>query len=163
MFAIIMPFGACIIIGTLIYYQHQAKKADLVPFEKTTIWSFCSDIDLGGVTLFVAGLTLLFLPITMAGSLLDGWRTPWIVALIVVGFIILLILPMYEKFVAVNPILPVSYFKDATIVVSILLIAVDSLGHSATHTYLFGWATISHNMSVRVATFYMYVTLCPRY
>lgn len=163
MFAILMPLGACVIIGTLIYYQHKAKKAGLVPSKETTIRSFCSGIDLGGVALFVAGFALLLLPMTIAGSLPDGWRTPWIGALIVVGFLILLALPVYEKFVAVNPMLPVFYFKNATIVLSMLLIAVDSLGYSATHTYLYAWATVSHNMSARDATFYIFtdgVTQC---
>lgn len=160
MFAILMPFGACIIIGTLLYYQHRAKKTKLVPSKETTIRSFCSDIDLGGLTLFSTGFTLLLLPITVAGSLTDGWRTPWIVALIIIGFFILLTMSVYEKFMAVNPILQTFYFKNATIVLSILIIAIDSLGHGTTHTYLYVWATVSRNMSVRVATFYMYATLC---
>jgi MFS family permease len=159
MFAILMPFGACLIIGTLIYYQHKAKKAGLVPSKETTIQSFCSDIDLGGVALFIAGFALLLLPITIAGSLPNGWRTPWIAALMVVGFLILLALPVYEKFVAANPMLPVFYFTNATIMLSMLLIAVDSLGFSATHTYLYAWAKVSHNMSARNATFYTYATL----
>ena len=162
MFAILMPLGAGTIIGTLIYYQHMAKKSRLILLRKTTIWTFCSDIDLGGIALFVAGFALLLLPITIAGSLQDGWSTPWIPALIVVGFLLSMTLLVYEKFVAANPMMPVFYFKDATIVLSILMIAVDSLGFSATHTYLYAWAMISHNMSVRVATFYMYVTLCSR-
>ncbi|RYP41543.1 hypothetical protein DL767_000970 [Monosporascus sp. MG133] len=161
MFAILMPLGACVIIGALIYYQHKVKKDGFVPSNKPTIRSFCSDIDLGGMALFVAGFGLLLLPITIAGSLPDGWGTPWIIALMVIGFLILLALSVYEKFVAVNPMLPVFYFKKATIVLSILLIAIDSLGLSVTHTYLYAWATVSHNMSVRVATFFLYATLCP--
>jgi len=157
MFAILMPFGACTIIGTLIYYQHKAKKAGLVPSRKTTIWSFCSDIDLGGMALFVAGFALLLLPIAIAGSLPQGWRTPWNIALMVAGFLILLVLPVYEKLAAVNPMLPTFYFKNATIMLSMLITAVDSLGHSATHTYLYAWATVSHNMSARDATFLTYV------
>lgn len=155
MFAILMPLGACMLIGFLIYYQRQAKKAGLAPRKKTALGTFCSDIDLGGVVLFVAGFSLLLLPITIAGSLPDGWKTPWIPALMAVGFLILLALAAFEKSMAAKPILPVFYFKNITIVLSMVIIALDGLGHSVTHTYLYAWATISHNMSARDATFFV--------
>ncbi|KAI0541770.1 major facilitator superfamily domain-containing protein [Xylaria digitata] len=163
MFAILMPFGASVIIGTLIHYQHKAKKAGLIAPKNTTIHSFFSDIDLGGVTLFVTGFALFLLPITIAGSLQDGWGTPWIISLIIIGFVILLALPVYEKFVAENPMVPVFFFKNATIVWSMLLIAIDSLSYSCTHTYLYAWAMVSYNMSARDATFFVFansVTQC---
>ncbi|KAI1125329.1 putative transporter [Nemania abortiva] len=163
MFAILMPFGASIIIGTLIYYQHKAKKANLIPSKSITIRSFCSDIDLGGVAIFVTGFAMFLLPITIAGSQADGWNTPWIISLIIIGFFVLLALPIYEKYVTENPMVPVSYFKNRTIVLSMLLLATDSLGYSCTHTYLYAWATVSFNMSARDATFFNFtngVTQC---
>ncbi|KAJ8126464.1 hypothetical protein O1611_g7173 [Lasiodiplodia mahajangana] len=162
-FAILMPFGASVLICTLIYYQHKAKKAGLVVSKNTTIRSFCSDIDLGGVAIFVTGFAMFLLPITIAGSLADGWNTPWVIALIIIGFFVLLMLPVYEKYVAANPMVPVLYFKNATIVLSILIIATDSLGYNCTHTYLYAWATVSFNMSARDATFFTFtnsVTQC---
>lgn len=64
MFAILMPFCASFIITTLLYYQHRAKKMNLVlmPTQRMTVYEFCSQIDLGGVILFVAGLALLLIP-----------------------------------------------------------------------------------------------------
>jgi MFS family permease len=162
MFAFLMPFGASVIVGTLIYYQHKAKKAGLIALKNTTIHSFCSDIDLGGVAIFVTGFAMFLLPITIAGSLANGWNTPWIISLIIIGFLVLLALPVYEKFVAENPMVPVVYFKNATIVFSMLLIATDSLGYSCTHTYLYAWARVSYNMSARDATFFMYAWFCSR-
>lgn len=49
------------------------------------------------------------------------------------------------------------YFKNATIVLSCLLIATDSIGFSASHTYLYAWAVVAHNMTPTVASFYVYV------
>ncbi|KAI1746677.1 MFS general substrate transporter [Xylaria castorea] len=162
-FAILMPFGASVIIGTLIYYQQRAKAAGLIAVKTNTIHSFCSDIDLGGVALFVTGFSLLLLPITIAGSLAHGWNNPWVISLIILGFVILLVLPVYEKFVAGNPMVPVFYFQNATIVFSILLISTDSLSYFCTHTYLYAWAVVSHNLSARDATFFNFtngVTQC---
>lgn len=149
-----MPLGSCVLVGTLIHYQKKAKQLGPVPSHKTTVRGFCSDIDIGGIALFAVGFGLLLLPMTIAGSLSDGWRTPWVPALIVVGLVVLLALPAYEKFVATNPLLPAFYFKKATIILPMLLMAIDSLGHTATHTYIYAWGTISYNMSPRDATFF---------
>ncbi|KAH8891733.1 MFS general substrate transporter [Thozetella sp. PMI_491] len=157
MFAILMPFGASFIITALVFYQHKAKKMGLLASQtKTTISGFCSDIDLGGIVLFVGGFAMLLLPITIAGSLEEGWRTPWVIAVMVVGGVLLIALIFYEKFVAANPVVPVFYFKNATIVLSILMVATDSIGFSCTHTYMYAWASVSHDMSPRNATFYVY-------
>ncbi|KAI1170615.1 MFS general substrate transporter [Nemania sp. FL0916] len=163
MFAILMPIGASIITGTLIFYQRKAKKTGIIEPNKATIYSFSSDIDLGGVVIFVAGFTTFLLPITIAGSLASGWKTPWIIPLIVIGFLVLLALPVYEKRIAENPMVPAFYFRNATIVLSLVLIAIDSLSFSCAHTYLYTWATISYNMSARDATFFNFtngVTQC---
>ncbi|KAK3989751.1 major facilitator superfamily domain-containing protein [Cladorrhinum sp. PSN332] len=155
MLAILMPLGASILTGTLIYFEHKAKKSKLPPAKRTAIQDFCSDIDLGGIILFVSGFSLFLLPLTMAGSLSDGWKTPWISALMILGFVILLLLPVYEKYVAANPIVPASYFRNPTIALSNLLVAIDSLSFSCTHTYMYAWATVSHNMAPRNATFFV--------
>ncbi|KAK0652765.1 putative transporter [Cercophora newfieldiana] len=163
LFAIAMPIGSCLLIGTLIHYQRKAKQLGFVSSGKATIRSFCSAVDMGGIALFAVGFTMLLLPMSIAGSLPDGWRTPWVPALIVVGFIVLLGLLAYEKSVATNPLLPASYFKNLTIVLSMLIMAVDDLGHTATHTYLYAWGTISYNMSPRDATYFSFtngVTQC---
>jgi hypothetical protein len=152
-----MPFGASFIIGALLYYQRKAKKMGLLKPRKMTVYDFCSEIDLGGIIFFVAGFSCFLLPLTIAASLPDGWHTPWVIVLIVIGAIILVGLPFYEKHYAVHPITPMFYFKNATIVLSCLLIATDSIGFSATHTYLYAWGVVAHDFTPTIASFYVYV------
>lgn len=77
--------------------------------------------------------------------------------LIIVGALVLVGLVFYENLFAVHPITPIFYFKNTTIVLSCLLIATDSAGFSATHTYLYAWGVVAHNMTATVASFYVYV------
>ncbi|RFU29512.1 hypothetical protein B7463_g6836, partial [Scytalidium lignicola] len=156
MMAILMPFCASFIIATLLYFQGKAKKAGIVVQQKMTVYEFCSQIDLGGSILFCAGFAMLLLPLTLASTTTARWRTPYLDALIAVGGVLLIILPFYEKFVAKYPLVPIHYFKNASIVTSCLLIATDSLGFACTHTYIYAWSTVTHNFSTRVATFYLY-------
>ncbi|KAH8651116.1 siderochrome-iron transporter [Xylariales sp. PMI_506] len=156
MFAILMPFGASWIIGTLLYYNRKAKKLGLYKPRKMNIYEFCSEIDLGGVLLFVAGFACLLLPLTVAAQLADGWRTPWIIALLIIGPLLLVALPFYEKHMAVYPVVPFNYFKDTSIVLSCVLVALDSLGFGSTHTYLYAWSVVAYDLDTEVATFLVY-------
>lgn len=154
MFAIIIPFGACFIIVTLLYYQRKAKKMGIVATKKISIYEFCSLIDLGGTILLSGGFAMLLIPITLASTTTSKWRTPWLDALIALGALFLLALPVYEKYLAKHPVVPIQYFRNMTIVMGFLLIATDSLGFGCSHTYLYPWAVIAHNFSARDATFY---------
>ncbi|KAK6063410.1 ENB1 protein [Seiridium cupressi] len=156
MLAIIMPFCASFIITTLIYYQGRAKKEELVPRVKIGFAEFCSQIDLGGIVLFSGGLALILVPLTLAATTPSQWSTPYLIALIVLGGVLLITLPFYEKFFARYPIIPPQYFLNRTILVCLILIAVDSLGFSCTHTYLYTWVTVSKGFEARDATFFTY-------
>ncbi|TVY85123.1 Siderophore iron transporter [Lachnellula suecica] len=157
MLAIIMPFCAGVIITTLLYFQGKAKKAGVFRPTRITLYDFCSLIDLGGTVLFTCGFAMFLLPFTLAATTTSRWSTPYIDALLALGGVFLITLPFYEKYVAKHPLVPVHYFKNPTIIMSVLLIATDSLGFGATHTYLYPWATVAHNLSVRDATFYTFV------
>ncbi|KAK6379773.1 hypothetical protein LTS17_005846 [Exophiala oligosperma] len=156
MFAIIMPFSAAALIAPLLYYQRRAKKLSVVLIRNITIRDFCSQIDLGGTFLLTAGFAMFLIPFSLAGLTPSRWNTSYIIALIVIGAVTLVGLVVYEIYVAAHPILPARYFRNLSIVICCSLGFLDTLGFEATHTYLYPWATIVHNMGPRDATFLNY-------
>ncbi|WP_254554456.1 hypothetical protein, partial [Salmonella enterica] len=76
MFAILMPIGGAFIVATLLYFQRKAKQEGLAPSQKMTLYSFCSQIDLGGSALLCAGFAMFLLPLTLASGSASAWRTP---------------------------------------------------------------------------------------
>ncbi|PYH86258.1 siderochrome-iron transporter [Aspergillus uvarum CBS 121591] len=157
MFAILMPFGAIFIITTLLIFQWRAKKAGLVLTEQLSIYEFCSRIDLGGLMLLSGGFSLILIPITLAATVADRWKAPWVDALIAVGTIILACLYPYEKHVARHPVVPVHYIWNLSVLIPVILVAVDNISFGATHTYLYVWSMVSHNFNARDAQFLYYV------
>ncbi|KAE9406915.1 MFS general substrate transporter [Gymnopus androsaceus JB14] len=157
MFAILMPFCASFIIITLIYYQRKAKRFNVISLPKITIYDFCSMIDLGGILLLSGGFAMLLLPICLAATTPSKWKNGGMDAIMAVGAVLLAALAPYEKYVAKNPVVPIRYFGNMTILGSCLLASFDSLGFSATHTYLYAWSIVAHNYSYRDATFLVYV------
>lgn len=152
-----MPFGASFLIATLLWYQRKARKQGLLLTKNVTLYSFCSEVDLGGMLLFIVGFGCFLVPLTVAANESDGWKTPWVIALIIIGALLLIALPFYEKHYARYPVLPMWYLKNMTILMSCLLVATDSIGFSATHTYLYAWGTVAHNLDATVATYYVYI------
>ncbi|KAL1707093.1 major facilitator superfamily domain-containing protein [Schizophyllum commune] len=163
MFAILMPFCASFIVVTLIYFGRKSRKAGLVVKKRLTLYDYCSLIDLGGMILLLGGFVMLLLPFCLAATTPSQWKTAYLDALIGVGAVFLIALVPYEKYYAKHPVVPLRYFKNMTIVMSCLLSAFDAVGFACTHTYLYAWSIVTHNYSVRNATFLVYlngVTQC---
>lgn len=53
--------------------------------------------------LFSSGLVIFFLPFDLATSAPDGWASDYIIAMIVVGFVLLVVFGLYESFLAPVP------------------------------------------------------------
>lgn len=156
MLAILMPFCASFVIATLLYYQRRARRLRLAPRPPMTLYEFGSQIDLGGTSLLTAGLILLLVPMAVSGKVPSQWSAPWVIALVVLGAALLVALPCYEHAVARFPVLPPHYFKNRTIVLCVVLIALDSVSFACTHAYLYAWGHVAHGFRARDNTFYTY-------
>ncbi|KEF63827.1 uncharacterized protein A1O9_01805 [Exophiala aquamarina CBS 119918] len=160
MFSIILPTTSVAVIIPLIWFQHRVKKAGGTVRKEISVAGFLTQIDLGGMVLLCGGCAMLLLPIALAGNTADGWRTPWVPALIVLGVLSLLGLVYYEGRVAVKPVIPPRFVRNISLVLAFLIGLLDAFAYSITHTYMYAWATVVHDFSARNATFLTYTAGC---
>lgn len=123
-FCIIVPFATMLLCLPYIFAQHIAAKQGILPpfkFRKPnqTLWKaileVAHDIDVIGVILFSAALTLVLLPLTLAGGVSTKWHEAHIIVMIVVGGCCGIAFVIWEFWFAHNAFFPKTYFKDPTI------------------------------------------------
>lgn len=65
--------------------------------------------------LVVGGFCLLLLPLTIAATTLNKWHTPYIIAMLVVGVVLLALFAIWERYFAPVTFVPFRYLKDRTV------------------------------------------------
>lgn len=125
MWAIILPAAFLPLALTLLLNQRKAQRLNLIKssrskrrktnFVGVLRWTWF-DLDVGGLTLLSAAVTLILVPLTLAANAKNGWKNPSIIAMIVVGVVCLIILPFYEssKKIAPRPLLSLHLLKQRT-------------------------------------------------
>jgi MFS family permease len=81
------------------------------------------DMDIGGLLLFSAGVSLILLPLTLAPNASGQWRNASMVAMLVVGAVTLLFFPFWElsKKLAPRAFFPKDLFKQQTVIAGVLI------------------------------------------
>ena len=123
MFAILVPVALSPLILTLAWAQRKAAKLHPIasdPIHRGSIlsraWNFCIAIDIFGLLLLAAGLACILISLTLAGKQPDGWHTPSMIALIVVGFVILGFFGVFESLFSPKPVIAPRFMKNKAIV-----------------------------------------------
>ncbi|KAJ5585425.1 Major facilitator superfamily domain general substrate transporter [Penicillium hispanicum] len=124
MWAIILPAAFLPLALSLLLNQRKARRLNLIkPSRRHRRKSLVSilrrtwyDLDVGGLMLLSAALTLLLVPLTLAANTNGGWKNASIIVMMVVGVLCLLVLPFYEcsKKLAPKPLLSLHLLRQRT-------------------------------------------------
>ncbi|OHE90783.1 major facilitator superfamily transporter [Colletotrichum orchidophilum] len=117
---------APVVIGPLIllflWNQHKAKKMGIIDgrgsiknISGAKILKFLIDVDALGILILAAGMALFLLPFNIYSYQSDGWRSPMIIAFIVVGFVLIIGFVVYEKYFAPVTFIPFALLMDRTV------------------------------------------------
>ncbi|KAJ9482671.1 Siderophore iron transporter [Penicillium thymicola] len=123
MWAIILPASFLPLALTLIFNQRKAqrlnfikkrtrRRTDLISVMRRTWY----DLDVGGLALLSAAVTLILVPLTLAATAKNGWKNVSILVMIALGAVCLCLLPLWEssRKLAPKPLLSLHLLKQRT-------------------------------------------------
>lgn len=124
MWAIILPAAFLPLALSLLMNQRKARRLNLIKESRKkrkrgilkTLRRTWYDLDVGGLTLLSAAVTLMLVPLTLAASAKNGWKNPSIISMMVIGLICLVLMPLYEssKKLAPKPLLSLHLLRQRT-------------------------------------------------
>lgn len=104
-----------------------------------------------GVFLFAAGLTVFLLPFTLADTAPNGWATGYIIAMIVVGFVTLVIFGLHEAFLAKAPFLTLNLLANRTVVGICLLDMTYQISYYCWNSYFTSFLQVVNDLTLAEA------------
>jgi MFS family permease len=123
MWAIILPASFLPLALTLLFNQRKAQRLNLIKKRtrrRTDLLSVMRrtwyDLDVGGLALLSAAVTLILVPLTLAASAKNGWKNVSILVMIALGVVCLCLLPLWEtsRKLAPKPLLSLHLLKQRT-------------------------------------------------
>lgn len=123
MWSIILPASFLPLALSLLLNQRKARRLNLIKLKSrprggvfAVLRRTWYDLDMGGLILLSAAVTLILVPLTLAANSKNGWKSDSIVAMIVVGLFCLIALPFWEssKRLAPKPLLSLHLLKQRT-------------------------------------------------
>ncbi|KAI1330325.1 siderophore iron transporter mirC [Xylariaceae sp. FL0255] len=126
--AIILPVTFLPLALSLFLNKRHAKRLGLAPPRSTLavsngdsglvhrvkkVWD---DLDIGGIVLLSGGFALILVPLSLGNDTAEGFKSPTLIALIVVGAVLLVAFPFWEgsKKLSPHPLIPLELLKSRT-------------------------------------------------
>ncbi|EXJ54875.1 uncharacterized protein A1O5_12941 [Cladophialophora psammophila CBS 110553] len=156
-FAIVTPFVAAPLYFVMQYNLRKAKKQGLLDRPKSgrtlfqSIWFYIIEFDAFGVILLATGLVLFLLPFSLAQSTADDWESGSIIAMLVVGFVLLLAFVVFERYLAPKPFTPYQLLVSRTILGALLLDAVYQIAYYCWGSYFSSFLQVVNNLTIAQA------------
>lgn len=146
-------YGVLSMIGTIVFYYPPPRPQ--YDFEKSR-WQEIKEIDYVGFVLFTAGLTILLIGLTWAGSVDHPWDSASTIAPIVVGVVVLIACFIYDFTIPKQPLFPLHLFRQFR-EFTVLLVVVFVAGKCSSRHVL-------HNQTLIFtgAVFYSFSGLLPQ-
>jgi MFS family permease len=158
MWCIILPVVSVPVLVILFRLKRRVKVVNGKKYDKEKYkgsrWNFIKErlleFDMIGLVLFTAGLSLLFLAVTLVKSQ-DSWKQAHVLSMIIIGPILLILFPFWEMYPK-YPFLPFSAMKNKTLITGCSFCLVYSIAQNLYNPYYFPWLLVCKGLSVTAAS-----------
>ncbi|KAI0123171.1 putative transporter [Xylariales sp. AK1849] len=156
-FAIILPIVTVPLYLVLKLNLRKAEKQGILPGESSgrtvlqSIWHGIIEFDVPGVILFAGGFTVFLLPFSLATSAPNGWKSGYIIAMIIVGFFVLVLFAIYQIYLAPAPFLKHRFLTNRTVIGACLIDMTYQMSYYCWDSYFTSFLQVVNNLSVAEA------------
>ncbi|KUI55460.1 Siderophore iron transporter mirB [Cytospora mali] len=158
-FSVIIPIICAPVIAVFAFHSRKAKKLGLVSDhgqgERRTIWQevmyWAVELDLVGVLLCAAGLSLTLMPLSLANYQADKWRSQPIISMLVIGALCLVAFLLHEKYVASKTFIPFALLKTRNVLVACLMSGNIWISFFCSKLFFSSYLQVVYNVSVSKA------------
>ncbi|WVW81148.1 hypothetical protein I302_103139 [Kwoniella bestiolae CBS 10118] len=157
-FSIILPAVAAPLVIILFINKLQAKKNGLLPPRKASgrtalqsVWYYAVQFDIFGIFLIAGGLALFLLPFSIVETFADSWKSPGIIAMIIIGGLMLISFAFYERYLAPEPFVPWNLLVSKTVLGTCLLDFFFIIAAGCWQSYYTSYLQVVYDVSISVA------------
>ncbi|TEA18332.1 Siderophore iron transporter 3 [Colletotrichum sidae] len=116
------------------------------------------DIDIFGLVILGTAFSLILLPFTLAEGADGGWASPRIVAMLVVGFVLLVSFVLFEKHVSPKPLMTKHILQNRTFLASAAIYTFNQMASAVRNTYFSSYVYIIKQWSTYEWTIFLGIT-----
>ncbi|CAI7588275.1 unnamed protein product [Penicillium bialowiezense] len=155
---IILPIVALPLIITWELAKRKADKEGRLQYKSRiarTWWEsfkfYFIEFDVIGIFLMISGLILFLISFNIAGNTENQWRSAKIIALMVVGFFVLIAFVAYERWFATKPFIPSHLLINRTVIGACLLDITYQVSYYCWSTYFTSFLQVVYGTSLTQA------------
>ncbi|EIN11845.1 MFS general substrate transporter [Punctularia strigosozonata HHB-11173 SS5] len=157
-FAIILPFVAAPLLATLQYNKRKAIKKGLLAERESSgrsviksIVYYTIEFDVLGIFLLAGGLVIFLLPFSIIEEYGNSWRSAGFIAMVIVGFFMLVAFALVERYVAPKPFIPYELLSSRTVLGACLLDFTYQISYYCWDDYFTSYLQVVYDTSISTA------------
>ncbi|KAK2825765.1 hypothetical protein FQN49_007387 [Arthroderma sp. PD_2] len=161
MFTILVPSITLPLFHLLLNNYIKAKKMGLIPKSnsdgengRTSLQSlsyYCQQFDAVGLILLSTGIAVFLLPFNLYA--LQGWKSPLVVAMLVIGSILIIAFVLWERYYASTTFVPYSLLLDRTVLGACILSATLFISFWCWNSFFSSYLQVVNGLSVENASY----------
>jgi len=159
MFGALVPLVTLPLFGLLVWNYRKAKSMGLVRERSSgrsavqSVVYYSREFDAIGLCLVSVGVTLFLLPFNLHTLTGNGWASPIVVAMFVIGICFLIAFAFWERKLATIPLLPYNLLLDRTVFGACLLCTCLFGSYAVWNSYFGSYLQVVQGLSVEEASY----------
>ncbi|OJJ48028.1 hypothetical protein ASPZODRAFT_64155 [Penicilliopsis zonata CBS 506.65] len=159
-FAIIMPIISAPLWGLWYYTQQKAEKMQLAPKKEAStrtlgqsIVHYAVEFDVIGLLIIATGFSLFLLAFNLYSYQAKEWQSPMILCFLVIGFLLILAFPVWERYCAPVKFMPWELIQNRTVFFTFSMVVSLYLAWYIWDDYFYSLLQVVFDQDVTQATY----------